>query len=103
MEEKLTAILERIETSTLTDDEKVKLYALISESLKASIWPTLLAAMPKDKLEAFTKTEPGKASIEAYLSLIEDATTDEKNLDAINSGMEKLLDEIDAVLQEEHI
>lgn len=102
MEEKLKAILARIEASNLEEQDKVKLYAVISESLKASIWPTLLSKMPKDKLDALVK-QPGKATAETYLQLIEDATGDDAVLDEVNAVMEKLVDEIDAALTEEKI
>ncbi len=102
MEEKLKAILARIEASNLEEQDKVKLYAVISESLKASIWPTLLSNMPKDKLDALVK-QPGKATAETYLQLIEDATKDEAVLDEVHAVMGKLVDEIDAALTEEKI
>lgn len=102
MEERITAIIERIESSSLSEEDKMKMIGMISEGLKASIWPTLLSHMPQDKLEAFTK-EPGKATIEGYLSLIEDATTDEKVLDEIHDTMNALLDEVEAVLTEEKL
>ena len=102
MEEKLKAILARIEASNLEEQDKVKLYAVISESLKASIWPTLLSNMPKDKLDVLVK-QPGKATAETYLQLIEDATKDEAVLDEVHEVMGKLVDEIDAALTEEKI
>lgn len=102
MEEKLKAILARIEASNLEEQDKVQLYALISESLKASIWPTLVSQMPKDKLEALVKN-PGKATAESYLELIEEATKDEKVLDDVNATLDKLVDEIDEALIEEKI
>lgn len=102
MEDKLKAIIKRIEASSLQEEEKVQLYAVISESLKASIWPTLVSAMPKEALETLTQA-PGKATVEAYLSLIEEATKDEKVLDDINQVTNDLVSEIDAALKEEHI
>ncbi len=102
MEAKLKAILARIEASNLEEQDKVKLYAVISESLKASIWPTLLSNMPKDTLDALVK-QPAKATAETYLQLIEDATKDEAVLDEVHAVMEKLIDEIDAALTEEKI
>lgn len=102
MEEKLKAILARIEASNLEEQDKVKLYALISESLKAAIWPTLVANMPKDELEVLVKN-PGKATAESYLHLIEEATKDEKALDDVNQVLMNLVDEIDTALTEEKI
>lgn len=102
MEEKLKAILARIEASNLEEQDKVKLYAIISESLKASIWPTLVSRMPKDKLEALVKSH-GKATAETYLGLIEEATKDDKVLDDVNGVLNDLVNEIDAALAEEKI
>ncbi len=102
MEEKLKAILARIEASNLEEQDKVKLYAIISESLKASIWPTLVSRMPKEKLEVLVKN-PGKATAESYLELIEEATKDDKVLDEVNTVLSNLVTEIDTVLIEEKI
>ena len=102
MEEKIKAILARIEASNLEEQDKVKLYAVISESLKAAIWPTLLANMPKSELEVLVKN-PGKATVESYLRLIEEATKDDKVLDEVNTVLDTLVTEIDTVLTEEKI
>mgnify|MGYP001561965494 FL=1 len=102
MEEKIKAILARIEASNLEEQDKVQLYAVISESLKASIWPTLVSRMPKDKLEVLVKN-PGKATVESYLELIEEATKDDKVLDDVNAVLNNLVNEIDTVLTEEKI
>lgn len=102
MEDRINAIVARIEASTLPDTDKMKMIGMVSEGLKASIWPTLLSHMPKDKVEAVTK-QPTKVSIDTYLSLIEEATTDDKVLDEINTTMGKLLDEIEHVLAEEKL
>lgn len=102
MEEKLQAILARIEASNLEEQDKVKLYALISESLKAAIWPTLVANMPKGKLEVLVKN-PGKATAQSYIHLIEEATKDETVLDEVNQVLMNLVDEIDKALTEEKI
>ncbi len=102
MEEKIKAILARIEASNLEEQDKVKLYAVISESLKAAIWPTLLAKMPKSDLDVLVKN-PGKATAESYLHLIEEATKDEKVLDDVNQVLMNLVNEIDTALTEEKI
>lgn len=102
MEEKLTAILTRIEQSSLSDEEKVQLYALISESLKASIWPSLISSMPKDQLQELI-SQPGKATVEAYKKLIDESIMDEKTLASIEKVTDRLLEEVDAALKEEHI
>lgn len=102
MEEKLKAILARIEVSNLEEQDKIKLYAVISESLKAAIWPTLVSKMPKDKLEVLVKN-PGKATAQSYLELIEEATKDDKVLDDVNTVLSNLVTKIDTVLIEEKI
>lgn len=102
MEERIQAILARIEASSLSPDEKIKLYGIVSEGLKASIWPSLLSAMPPERLAEFTK-QPAKASISSYLALIEEATKDASVFAEIEKTMNGLLDEVDSVLTEEHI
>lgn len=102
MEQKLKALIERIETSSLSEEDKVKLYAVISEGLKASIWPSFLSAMPKDQLEVLSKN-PSKATLEAFGKLLEDTVGDGKVLAEVDDVMNGLLEEVDAALREEHI
>jgi len=102
MEEKLSAILARIDASNQSEDDKVRLYGVIAEGLKASVWPVLISQIPKDKLEKVTSLS-GKEAVKGYLSLIDDATKDGKVLDEIDETLNKLLDEVDTALKEENI
>lgn len=102
MEERLNSILARIEKSGLSEEDKIKLYGIISESMKAAIWPSLVSRMSKDKIDSLGKAS-GKDTVYAYIALIEEATKDEKALDEINETLGKLLDEVDAALKEEQI
>lgn len=102
MEERLQAILSRIEQSSLSEEDKIKLYGIISESMKAAIWPALVSRMPKEKISSLEQAK-GKDAVYSYIALIEEATKDETALDEINTTLSGLLDEIDAALKAEHI
>jgi len=102
MEERLQSILDRIEQSSLSEEDKIKLYGIISESMKAAIWPALVSRMSPDKITDLEKAN-GRDAVYAYIALIEEATKDEKALDEINETLGKLLDEVDVALKEEKI
>ena len=102
MEQKFKAMVERIEASKLPQSDKIKLYAVIVEGLKASIWPALISHMPKDQLDALAKA-PSKASLESFGKLLEDTVGDGTVLAEVDTVMNKLLDEVSAALEEEHI
>ena len=78
MEQKFKNLVERIEASTLSQEDKIQLYAVITEGLKASIWPTLISHIPKDQLDELT-IQPNKASLEAFGKLLEDTVGGRKS------------------------
>lgn len=102
MEAQLKAIVERVEKSKLSDEQKVKIYTLISEGLESMVMPILIKYMPKDQLEGLSK-EPGKVTIEAYAKLIGDTITDGQALTEIDLWMKQMVSEVDKALQEQGI
>lgn len=100
MEDKLRAIVTRIEASTLSQEDKDELYRTISEGLQATVWPVLLKYMPKEELEDLSKN-PGKVTVESYAKLIEDTIKDGVALKEIEGLMVEVLHEVDAALDKE--
>lgn len=102
MEERLRSILARIEASSLTQDEKIQLCGMISEGLKASIWPSILQDIPDDKKEILFGNG-GKPSVDEYQSTLL-AVLEKKHVqEDIDQTMNKLLDAVDAALKEDNI
>ena len=102
MEEKLKAIVTRVEQSKLSEEDKAELYATISEGLQATVWPVLLKYMPKEKLEAMA-ADKSKITVESYAQLIEDSVKDGVALKEIEQLMNDVLQEVDTALKEEGV
>ena len=103
MEQKLKAIVERIEKSKLTDDEKGELYTTISEGLQATVWPILLQHMPKEQLSFLSADPKTRVTVESYAKLIEDTIKDGAALKEIDDLMNSVLSEVEKALSEEGI
>ncbi len=103
MEEKLKAIVSRIEKSTLASNDKAELYATISEGLQATVWPVLLRYMPKDQLDYLAQDPKTRVTVESYAKLIEDTIKDGEALKEIDSLMNAVLSEVDTALTEEGV
>src|SRR3989304_5713133 len=100
MEEKLTPLVTRIQNSTISDEEKAKLYAMISEALDASVLPVLLKHMPKDQLEDLGNN-PGKVTVESYAKLLKDTIQGGETLKEAENAVDQILTDFDTALQEE--
>lgn len=103
MEEKLRAIIARIEKSRLSSNEKAELYATISEGLQSTVWPVLLRYMPKDQLDYLAEDPKTRVTVESYATLIEDTVKDGEALKEIDTLMREVLSEVDNALQEEGV
>ncbi|MEK7577719.1 MAG: hypothetical protein AAB492_03855 [Patescibacteria group bacterium] len=103
MEEKLKAIVTRIEQSKLSDEDKAELYATISEGLQATVWPVLLKYMPKEQLEFLSADPKSRVTVESYAKLIEDTIKDGEALKEIEGLMNEVLSEVDKALAEENV
>ncbi len=102
MEAKLKALVERIEKSKLSEEDRAELYATISEGLQATVWPILLKYMPKDQLEVLA-ADKSKVTVESYGKLIEDTIKDGEALKEIDGLMNDVLSEVDKALVEEGV
>lgn len=102
MEDKLRAIVERIEKSVIPQKDKEELYGTISAGLQATVWPVLIKYMPKDQLKDLSDN-PGKVTVETYAKLIEDTVKDGQAFTEISKLMDEILAEVEKVLAEEGI
>lgn len=103
MEDKLKAIVERIEKSKLSEEEKNELYTTISEGLQLTVWPVLLQHMPKEQLDFLAEDPKGRVTVESYAKLIEDTIKDGEALKEIDELMGEVLKEVDSALSEEGV
>jgi hypothetical protein len=103
MEEKLKAIVMRIEQSKLSESDKGELYSTISEGLQATVWPVLLKYMPKEQLEFLAADPKTRVTVESYAKLIEDTIKDGEALKEIDGLMNDVLTEVDKALKEEGV
>ena len=101
MEDKLKAIVTRIEQSKLAEEDKAELYTTISEGLQLTVWPVLLKYMPKDQLDYLAADPKGRVTVESYAKLITDTIKDGEALKEIDSLMNDVLGEVDKALTEE--
>lgn len=103
MEDKLRALVEKIETSQkLPDPVKDRLYETIRMGLQSMVWPVLMDYLPKDQLDYYTKN-PQLLTTSVYLKLLNDAIAinDGEALGKMERAMEGLLSDIDAALVKE--
>ncbi len=103
MDDKLNALITRIENSGLTDQGKAQLYTTIAAGLQGTIWPVIAKYVSEEDLKALETNPNDKAVVERYASLIRDAVDHGTALPEMEDLMNKLLDEVDAALKEEHI
>lgn len=102
MEDKLRAIVTKIEKSTLSEADKEALYQTISGGLQATVWPVLLRFMPKDQLQDLADN-PAKVTVESYAGLIENTIKDGQALTEIAKLMDEVLIEVEKALAQEGI
>ena len=103
MEERLQALIDRINASTLSDEEKAQLFAAISGGLQASIWPSLLKYVPEGEADTLLAETDDKKRVERFSQLIGDAMEKGNALDDVEETMNKLLDEVEAALNDKQI
>lgn len=98
MEEKLRAIVEKIEHSKLSNDDKEALYTQISESLHSFVLPVFLKYLPKDQLDSLANNPP-KDMVTAFIDLIKNALKDGKALGEIATLADEVLVDVESALQ----
>lgn len=103
MEERLNALIARINASALSDTEKSQLYMAISGGFQASIWPVLLKFVSEQELDSLLAEIDEKKKLERYSQLIGDAMEKGTALSEIDETMNKLLDEVESAMKEENL
>lgn len=103
MEDKLKAIVDRIEASSLSSEEKTELYETISQGLQATVWPALLKYMPKEQLEYLAADPKSRVTVESYSKLISESIKDGQALAEINTSMDDVLAEVSSALDEQGV
>lgn len=102
MDDKLRAVVTRVEMSKLTEDEKEDVYTALAEGLQSTVWPILIKYMPKDQLDDLAEN-PSKVNLETYGKLIEDSVKDGAALKEIEALMQQILDAVDKTLTEQGV
>lgn len=103
MEEKLKAIVERIEKSQLSESEKDELYVLVSEGLQSTVWPIMVKYMPQQDLEYLAADPKTRVTVESYAKLIGDTIKDGEALKEIDETMTKVLTDVEKALTDEGV
>lgn len=103
MEEKLKAIVERIEKSQLSESEKNELYVLVSEGLQSTVWPIMVKYMPQEDLEYLAADPKSRVTVESYAKLIGDSIKDGEALKEIEETMTGVLENVEKALTDENI
>lgn len=102
MDDKLRAVVTRVELSKLTEAEKEDVYTALAEGLQSTVWPILIKYMPKEQLDDLA-ANPSKINLESYGKLIEDSVKDGAALKEIEALMQQILEAVDKTLTEQGI
>lgn len=100
MDDKVKALVTRIELSNLPEGEKETIYQEIATSLRSVVWPVIIKYAPKTELQDLAQ-HPSKVTVETFGDLIEKSITDGQALKEIDELMNKILDKFDTILTEE--
>lgn len=102
MEDKLKALVERIEKSTLSDADREELYTTITEGLRASVLPVLIKYIPEEKIAEVTG-KPETLTVDSYVQLISDAVKDGRAVKEVSDVLDRYLVEVERLLTEEGV
>lgn len=89
LEDKLNAIVAKVDGSSLSDREKDELYESIAQGIRDSVYPVLIKYMPDDKLDALSG-KTGKDAVDALAEIFHDAIAGGQ----VVSEAENVLDEL---------
>ena len=102
MDDKLKALITKIEQSDMTDPEKEQLYAALSDGMRALVLPILVKYMPQDQVTELTNS-PDKITVDRWVQLVEAAVKNEQAQKEIPNALDKLLVEVNSLLAKEGI
>lgn len=98
MEEKLRALLSKIETSDLTDGEKDKMLEILIDELQTLVQPVLLKYIDPAKLEA-AANDANSVTVERYIFVMKDALANPQAFQELEQAMGELLVEYEDVMK----
>ena len=96
-DDKFTAIIDRIQTSSMSDEEKANSYAQLRVGLHKLVWPILLDHIPEHDLKD-SVDHPENLTVTRYAELIGMALDDAATAGEIHAEVMEALDEIDGLL-----
>ena len=99
MEDKLRALLSKIEASDLSDEQKDKMLGILVDELEALVQPVLLKYVDSTKLEALSTSEQ-KVTVESFINLMKEAISNPAALPELSAAMEQVLVEYETVMKE---
>jgi uncharacterized protein YjgD (DUF1641 family) len=99
MEEKLRALLGKIEASELTDEQKNSMLGMLVDELEALVQPVLLKYVDAAKLEAAVN-DGSSVTIGKYLDVMKDPLTNPEAYKELEGAMDKLLVDFEQVMKE---
>ena len=99
MEDKLRALLAKIENADITDERKDKMVAMLVDELEALVQPVLLKYVDPKKLESLANTQ-GPVNVESYIDLMKDAVGNTEAFKELTAAMDKLIVEYEAIMKE---
>lgn len=99
MEDKLRALLAKIEALDLSDEQKDKMLGILVDELEAVVQPVLLNYVDAAKLETLANSEQ-KVTVEAFIDLMKEAVANPAALPDLSAAMEQVLAEYETVMKE---
>lgn len=102
MDDKLKALITKIEQSDMADEEKEQVYGALSGGMRALVLPILVKYMPQDQVTELTNA-PEKITVDRWVQLVETAVQNEQAQKEIPAVLDKLLVEVNSLLAKEGI
>lgn len=98
IQERLIGIVERVEKSKLSNDDKEELYGAISQSLHSIVLPIMLKYVSQDELKDLG-ANPSKVTVETYIALMKPAVTNVEALKELQLVAQDVLTDVETALQ----
>ena len=102
IEDHLRDLVTRIENSSLSDDEKDKIYAVICISLNSVVAPVLQQNLPPDKVRQITE-HPENATVQTFIDLVEDVDKNTPFRAELDAAMHEVVAAADRTLKARNV
>jgi hypothetical protein len=96
-EDRLEAIIRKVEESGWPDADKEVLYAQISQYLRSVILPIIVKYTPEAELKALS-ADTSKVSVDAFVALMKQPFGNPKMYEELNAMFHTVLDDVDTAL-----